>query len=768
MSFRLITYVRTVPTRLTNERGEVASWLILGAALAVIAASLGPILSPKFTALAQRVGGSGPAPTQIEGSAPPGQLIADNATDPLVGTADDDHTDHGHAGEDEQAGEDDHAGHDHDLPADNGFAPTLDDGTAVSDDLVDTRGDFIDTLDAGNDDRLTDSEVEELLDIFDGLSDQEKRWLWESLSAEQQALLLAHLDPTEVDHADLLDVLQGDYPLETRGEIVAILDDGDDDLSDTQVKAILDLFEGLTDQEALALWESLSQNQQATLLAHLDTTDSDVAALLDVFESDYPIETRAEIVDILEAGNDDRLTDDETRQIVDHFLGLTDQEALELWSSLSEEQRQRLVDNLATTDLSDPALVDLLDLFAGTYPLETRSEILEILEAGNDDTLFESEIAELVDLFDGLSNTEASAIWDTLSEDQKARLIDNFLGDEPTDAEIADFLAVFEDISDYPLDVIARDDPELSGYDQALADAVAESANDPARELDLITLTNSEGFDELDYHQKTALLAQFTHHDDGDVASNLLLLAGTDSFQDLSMSDAQRAAKTVAFMTTYEPPTAVVPATTGMASPGPDTTVMDNTLALILGEDAQIPLNFEADGRTYGQATSDGEIKLNPAYIPAGNDPIDPADTGALRVLTHTVAHEVNHVVNEDRVASTYEYFMGEYRAFYVGQTATYGREPTRAEVIDRVEVLVSSEWDPDGDNGAYAYLDLALEHPEEGPKIAAFVSEVLGREVTVENIVAEVQAGATDPGEAAAVPVSVDGGPNNLTNQPS
>ena len=111
-------------------------------------------------------------------------------------------------------------------------------------------------------------------------------------------------------------------------------------------------------------------------MAHLDTTDSDVAALLDVFESDYPIETRAEIVDILEAGNDDRLTDDETRQIVDHFLGLTDQEALELWSSLSEEQRQRLVDNLATTDLSDPALVDLLDLFAGTYPLETRSEIL--------------------------------------------------------------------------------------------------------------------------------------------------------------------------------------------------------------------------------------------------------------------------------------------------------------------------------------------------------------------------------------------------------
>lgn len=387
----------------------------------------------------------------------------------------------------------------------------------------------------------------------------------------------------------------------------------------------------------------------------------------------------------------------------------------------------------------------------------TRDEVIDILEAGNDDKLTEDEVQDLQDLLEGLTSEELAWLWDSLTDEQRDRLLKNFLKHDPSDAEVAAFLDIFDGVSDYPLEVIGRDDPVASGYNDALAEAYALGEADPWLRVALTTLVTSDGFDELDYHQRTALLSQFTNYPDATAIGNLIALVETESFREMGMADAQRAAKTVGFLSTYEPE-------------GGDTTVTDNTLELILS--GEIPIDFEATSG-YGSASTDGVIHINPEYIPDGHDPISDTDTDAHRVLTHTVAHEVNHVLNGDRVDDTFEYFMGEYRAYYAGQTARYGRPPTRAEVERRLLGLLNVPWIPedqlaDGERRrAYSYLDKALADPVEGPKIAEFVSEAIGREVTVENVVDELKAGSTDPDEQATTPISVDEGPNNLTNEP-
>jgi hypothetical protein len=71
--------------------------------------------------------------------------------------------------------------------------------------------------------------------------------------------------------------------------------------------------------------------------------------------------------------------------------------------------------------------------------------------------------------------------------------------------------------------------------------------------------------------------------------------------------------------------------------------------------------------------------------VPQGNDRVPDNDHGKHLVL-HTVAHEVNHILNDDVPRpSSFQHFEIEYRASAVGFKAEHGHWPTNKEAMERV-----------------------------------------------------------------------------------
>src|SRR5262249_39694376 len=157
----------------------------------------------------------------------------------------------------------------------------------------------------------------------------------------------------------------------------------------------------------------------------------------------------------------------------------------------------------------------------------------------------------------------------------------------------------------------------------------------------------------------------------------------------MSLEDQQRSLKTIAFISQH---------------PG-DRTTIDNTLERFLAPGANYRFDWNETGTPYGSALG-RDFSFNRRYLPAGNHPVDTTNDDTVHMVTHTVAHEVNHLVNGDTVQRTADYFMAEYRAFYVGFRAEHGRDPTRAEVIDRVRGLLTAT------DGAYDSIRRALADP--------------------------------------------------------
>ena len=188
-----------------------------------------------------------------------------------------------------------------------------------------------------------------------------------------------------------------------------------------------------------------------------------------------------------------------------------------------------------------------------------------------------------------------------------------------------------------------------------------------------------------------------------------------------------------------------------------DQAVIDNTLDQFLTPDAPYRLDWEKDGTAYGSAGGD-EFHFNRIYLQPGPGPVGSGDR-TQHMVTHTVAHEVNHLVNGDTVSASYEYFMAEYRAFYVGHLAQYGTPPTRGDVEGRVAYMLSAT------SGAYRHIANSLDDPGEGDQIAAFAEDIVGRPVTAADVATEISSGVTDPHVLAPVPVAVGGGPNILDN---
>ncbi len=258
----------------------------------------------------------------------------------------------------------------------------------------------------------------------------------------------------------------------------------------------------------------------------------------------------------------------------------------------------------------------------------------------------------------------------------------------------------------------------LSKSDQQLVlDALKNRKLDDLKVAETIKSLIEDGkFNELSAEEKTAVLSQVKNYPDSRAIANLERLVQKDWFQDFDLADTQRAAKMVAFLSRHD---------------AGDRTVIDNTLNKFLAENAPYEFDFNRTGGAYGSAGG-SEFHLNRRYMDDGNGPVDTSDDDTLHMTTHTFAHEVNHLVNGDKVAKTFEYFEEEYRGFYVGFVAQHGREPTAAEVIGRVRHLLTST------SGAYNNIRQALQNGgAESDEIVEFMKDLLGRDdVTKDNVI--------------------------------
>jgi hypothetical protein len=141
-------------------------------------------------------------------------------------------------------------------------------------------------------------------------------------------------------------------------------------------------------------------------------------------------------------------------------------------------------------------------------------------------------------------------------------------------------------------------------------------------------------------------------------------------------------------------------------------------------------MRWESLDGLYGHASHGNIVTLNLNYISADNRQADFSNIHVRGIIAHTIAHEVSHCVNGDQVDDTYDYFLEEYRAFYVGFMAEYGRAPTRAEMAERVLIFVQEDE-------YYKILFKALQSEEQGDMILEFVNQFLGRtDVARENVV--------------------------------
>ncbi|MGI9615616.1 MAG: hypothetical protein ACR2QO_22075 [Acidimicrobiales bacterium] len=382
---------------------------------------------------------------------------------------------------------------------------------------------------------------------------------------------------------------------------------------------------------------------------------------------------------------------------------------------------------------------------------QTYRDVVHAIDKGDDLGMSNGELNRVNDLAAALEPDEADLVIGSLSDEQLRVLFHNvhssgFWSNDWDDRERSEFYALFGPMSTEVKTRTGR----FSPYLEALAAAEAATVGDDRAARALTDLHTAADFTaELDFDERIALLAQAANYPDVRSIANLERMAGREWFQRLDLADSQRSAKMIAFLSQHQ---------TG------DRVVIANTLDLFLDPHAPYGLDWDQDERAYGSAGGE-RFHLNRIYLDAGNEPVDrsvPTDAvlnETERMVTHTVAHEVNHLVNGDRVTTTYEYFMGEYRALYVGQLARTGTAPTRAGVEDRVETLLTAS------RGAYARIADAVDDPIEGPLIAAFVSDIIGRPVAAGDLVTEIRAGVTDPSELAPIPVSVDGGPNVLDN---
>lgn len=285
--------------------------------------------------------------------------------------------------------------------------------------------------------------------------------------------------------------------------------------------------------------------------------------------------------------------------------------------------------------------------------------------------------------------------------------------------------------------------------------AVSSARSDDLKMAEQVkSLLENKDFKSLNAAEKTAVLSQVKNYPDSKVAGNLGRMLGKDWFKDFDFGDKQRALKLIGYMS--------YPQT------GRDQKILDNTVEKFLGADAKYSLKIESlkappGNVTFGDA-SGTRMRVNEDLISADNGKLENNPTRpdwAQNLAVDTIPHEINHLINGDKVKPTFDYLNQEYRAWYVGFSASHGRPPSNQEALERWSYFLS----PGGGYYDSAAKD-ALKNPDEAAKIFNELSQLTGLPVDAGNyrqVLADVAADTskykTDPNAPGVVP------PGNLDN---
>lgn len=261
-------------------------------------------------------------------------------------------------------------------------------------------------------------------------------------------------------------------------------------------------------------------------------------------------------------------------------------------------------------------------------------------------------------------------------------------------------------------------------------------------------LLGSGKYRSLSAEEKTAVLSQLKNYPDSQVADNFSALLKKSWFSgswftpSMSLEDKQRTLKAVAYLTTDQ---------------SGDATIRQNTLNRILNDDSyslawdNIPPHNGSITFGYRKSGS-ASVVLNSHIFSAGNTPVQ--TEFEIKIATDTLAHEVNHAVNDDHYAATHQYLNEEYRAWYVGYKAKNGYAPSRKEALQRWSYFL------DPNQNAYPGSN-ALKNPTEASKIFQTISELTGQPVYDEKSMRTAMS-STIPNENAPATLPLDGDVDN------
>lgn len=241
------------------------------------------------------------------------------------------------------------------------------------------------------------------------------------------------------------------------------------------------------------------------------------------------------------------------------------------------------------------------------------------------------------------------------------------------------------------------------------------------------SLIRSPQFDALKPDEKTAVVSQIANYPDDRSVTNMERLLKKDWFRTQDLDDKQRSLKTIAYLSQHDK--------------GHRETI-DNTLDKLLGAGSKITLEWEdfsqrwtsesgdAETRTFGEATASTQtLVLNSQKLPAGNGEV-PKNYDGKHLVLHTVAHEVNHLLNKDAARpASFNHFETEYRAWAVGFKAEHGHWPTNAEAMKRVSHLLTAK------DGGYADIKKASGKYHDAMALFSFIQQMTGFAVTAGNI---------------------------------
>ena len=258
----------------------------------------------------------------------------------------------------------------------------------------------------------------------------------------------------------------------------------------------------------------------------------------------------------------------------------------------------------------------------------------------------------------------------------------------------------------------------LSDSDKALVtDGLKGAKANPAYTDTVNTLVNNPKFQALNAQEKTAVLSQVKNYPDPRSVANVDRMLSKDWFKDQKLDDKQRSLKTVAYLSQYD---------------AGDRKVINNTLDKMLDPKSDFKLVWK-DYPNNGKAIYYGEgdnktLWLNKGMLPADNNKVIENDQ-TKELVVATSAHEVNHLLNNDKVQNTFRYHEAEYRAWYVGFEAKNGRPPTNQEAVEQ---RIRWQLNKDGPYGKPA--EEALKDPKEAQKFFDLWSKMTGQKVDASN----------------------------------